>query len=476
MSDATPLAPSTRIIYAVFDYVGQHKTRIVAAGVALAVAVLLASGVYVVKKEERGVRVRFGKVVTAVVEPGLHYRLPLVERAHVRKVMRIERQRIASQGGDAGTAAFTILSGDTNLLEIDLVVQYRIDNLKNYLYVSSDPHRLLAMVTREQLVDIVGRNYVDLIFTQNRDYIERHLTAHTVEQLADHGIGLEVVSLNIVEVRPIEETLAAFRDVNDAIAERMQAVSIANRLREQLLAHTRGQAEALLLYAKAKAQERVVQARASSTVFTALLGEYREQPEQVAITRYWQRMRTIFAPAHLAAVNPNAESAIEINMLDGVAAHPPTALPADATVAAGRSDRMADRPLLPALRPPGMHTIETLGADNPLLDGQFHEPLTERDHGAANPRSLLFDTPSIFTHRHVITRRPAAARPPAEPPSVVAAPHDQVEGVAEGAPATVEHAVEPAPTEPEPAAQVTGEQPSEVPPSTTEKGEYGANE
>ena len=468
MSDGTPPAPSTRIIYAVFDYAGQHKTRILAAGVALAVAVLLASGFYVVKKEERGVRVRFGKVVTAVVEPGLHYRIPLVERAHVRKVMRIERQRIASQGGDAGTAAFTILSGDTNLLEIDLVVQYRIDNLRNYLYASSDPHRLLAMVTREQLVDIVGRNYVDLIFTQNRDYIERHLTEHTVEQLADYDIGLEVVSLNIVDVRPIAETLPAFRDVNDAIAERMQAVSNANRRREQLLAHTRGQAEALLLSAKAKAQERVVQAQASSTVFTALLDEYREQPEQVAITRYWQRMRTIFAPARLAAVNPNAESAIDINMLDGIAAYPPTALPADAMVAAGPGE-MADRPLLPSLRPPGMHTIETLGADNPLLDGQFHEPLTERDHGAVHLRSLLFDTPSIFTHRHVVTRRPAAAaRPPAEPPSVLAVP--------DSAPAAAEDGAEPAPTEPEPAARITTEQPSEQPPTTAEKGEYGANE
>ena len=150
-------------------------------------------------------------------------------------------------------------------------------------------------------------------------------------------------------MRPIAETLPAFRDVNDAIAERMQVVSDANRRREQFLARTRGQAEALLLNAKAKATERVVQARASSTVFTALLGEYREQPEQVAITRYWQRMRTIFAEAHLAAVNPDADSTIDINMLDGIATYPPTALAADAMAAAG-PDEVADRPLLPTLQ------------------------------------------------------------------------------------------------------------------------------
>ncbi len=475
MSDATQLPPSTRIIHAVFDYAGKHKTRILALGVALALLMLVASGFYIVKKEERGVRVRFGKVVTAEVEPGLHYRIPLIERVHVRKVMRIERQLIASQGGASGSAAFTILSGDTNLLEIDLVVQYRIENLRDYLYASSDPHRLLAMVARERLVDIVGRNFVDLIFTQNRDYIQRHLTEGTAFHLEQYGIGVEIVSLNIVDVRPIAETVAAFRDVNDALAERMQAVSNAHRLREQLLARSRGQAEALLLSAKAKAVERMVQARASSTAFSALLGEYRVQPEQVAITRYWQRMRTIFAEAHLAAVNPDAESTIDINMLDGIAAYPPTAVPPD-VMAAAVPDESADRPLLTTLRPPGMHTIETVDADKPLLDGQFHEPLAERDHGAAHPRSLLFDTPSIFRHRHVVTRRIQPAAPtPAGVPSAAVEPADQVKDAAAAEPAAAEPAAEPAPTDPEPTPQ-SKEQPSVEAQRVSNKGDYGTNE
>ncbi len=462
MSDGAPLPPSTRAIYAVFDYVAAHKTRILAAAVAMAVAAVLASGFYAVKKEERGVRVRFGKVVAAVVEPGLHYRIPVVEQVHVRKVMRIERQRISSQGDAAGALAFTILSGDTNLLEIDLIVQYRIDDLKKYLYASSDPHRLLTVVAREQLVDIVGSNFVDLIFTQNRDYIQRHLTEWIAEHLTDYDIGLEIVSLNIVEVRPIGETLAAFRDVNDAIAERMQTVSEANRQQEQLLAHTRGQADALVLSAKAKARERVLQARAGATAFSALLDEYRSQPVPVAITRYWQRMRTIFADAHLAAVSPGAEANIDVNMLDGITAYPPAAMPPDRMTAAGRADEAADRPLLPTLRPPGMHTIETVEADKLLLDGQFHEPLTERDHGAAPPRSLLFDDPSIFTHRHITGVR-RAGQPAAEQPSVAAHAAAQVTGVDTGQ----------APTDQAPAAQPTVEQNATDPPPAPDESAQG---
>ena len=45
--------------------------------------------------------------------------------------------------------------------------------------------------------------------------------------------------------------------------------------------------------------------------------------------------------------------------------------------------------------------METVDADRHLLSGQFHKSGTERDHlSTASPRSLIFDTPSIFPHRH----------------------------------------------------------------------------
>ena len=51
--------------------------------------------------------------------------------------------------------------------------------------------------------------------------------------------------------------------------------------------------------------------------------------------------------------------------------------------------------------PPYIHQFETTRSDKPLMQGQFHKRRSERDHArVANPRSLIFDTPSIFSHRH----------------------------------------------------------------------------
>ena len=422
-------APSTRAIHGSFDFVGRNWRRILSIAAAVALAGLLASGFYVVKKEEQGVRTRFGKVVDADIGPGVHYRFPVVESVHIRPVKRIARRAIASKSGD--TVNFTILSGDTNLLEVDVAVQYRINNLRSYLFASAEPEKLLTVLVREGLVDAIGQNFIDLIFTSNRSIIEHHLFEDAAERVAGYGIGLELAALTIVDVRPIDETVAAFRDVNDAIAERAQAESEANRKRERFLARSRGQAEALVLTARARADERIRQAQSAAEAFTALLTEYRNRPAQVAITRYWQRMRTIFAEASLAAVNPGDASTIEINMIDGAGAVP-AGLAVGAPPAVGR--RVEDQALAASTARRDLHADRDSEMEQLTMDGRFHDRRAERDHvSAASPRSLIFDSPSIFGHGHVGRAGPVLERPPEQKPLVETIPEERQESAdAEG--------------------------------------------
>ncbi len=405
MNDDRPLPPSTRIIYSVFDAVCRYdRTRLLWGISALIIASVMASGFYVIKKEEQGVRLRFGKVVEAVVEPGVHYRLPFIEKVHIRKVKRIISSLLTD---GAETTHLTMLSGDTNLLEVDITLQYRIDSLRSFLFTAFDPKKLMVMLAREELINIVSQNFIDLVLTSNRSIIQDHLFNEVTKQLESLDIGIELIALNIVDVRPIEETLAAFRDVNDAISERIQAISNANIRKEKLIARTRGQAEALILDAKAKARERTTQAQSSASAWSALLAEYRRDPAQVAITRYWQRMRTIFAEASLSAVNPGNEANIEINLIDGLAAPMPAHISAIPTAPSKTGHEPLDRPLLSTVAP-NIHAIEKSDEDKLLLDGQYHAPDTERDHKSLpgdrpsiKPKSLIFDTPSIFSHSDV---------------------------------------------------------------------------
>ena len=411
-------APSTRIIHAVFDYMRGRKTALLAAVAAVAVLALLADGVYIVKKEEQAVLTRFGKVVDPKVLPGIHYALPFVERAHVRKVTRIARRGVGTRD-ETGKAAFSILSGDANLFEADVALQYRIGNLKSYLYATVDPQAVLTLVVRERLIEIMGKHFIDLIFTTNRDIIQTLLFKETSAYLKDHDIGIELLALNIVDVRPIEETVAAFRDVSDAIAEGIQSVSDANRRMEKLLARSRGQAEAVVMNARARARERRLQAESSATIFADLLVAYRSQPSSVTVTRYWQRMRNIFREATLSTVNPGDASSIDVNMVEGfvpgVGRAPAAAVPAAPT----RRNLAGARRALSTVSEGSGHGFENVDSDRFLMDGRFHSARGERHHlSTAKLRSLIFDDLSIFSHRHVAPTSVAAAAERNEAPLV----------------------------------------------------------
>ena len=411
------LQPSTRVIYAAFDFYRRNRGRILLGILGIGLLVFLGSGFYVVKKEELGVRTRFGRVVDDNVQPGWHYIVPLIEKTQVRKVLRIDAYQVASREG--GTANFTILSGDTNLLEVTIAIQYRIDNLRNYLFASSDPVQILTMLAREELVSIIGQNFIDLILTLNRNLIQGHLEQSIAEELERNDIGLELVALNLVDVSPIEETRAAFRDVSDAIADKAQTISNANRQSERFLARSRGQAEAMLMDARAKAMARVTQAGSSAKAFLELLAEYRKSPTQVTITRYWQRMRTIFRDASLSAVNPGASSTIDINMIDGLAGttppeifQPPEERPLLAATTSGARDET--------------HSLETVASDKFLISGQFHSRSAERDDiSAARLQSLIFDMPSVFSHRGVKSSAAPAARQANTAPMVETIPEEE---------------------------------------------------
>ena len=412
---AEALAPSTRVIYATFDYVGEHKARIAAWVAAVAVLAVLASGIYVVKKEEQAVLTRFGKVVDAEVRPGIHYAFPIIEQAHVRKVMRIARRNVATRD-DGGNVSFSILSGDTNLFEVDVALQYRIGNLRNYLYATVDPETVLALVVRERLIDIMGRTFIDLIFTNNRDVIQARLFDDAVGYLEANDIGIELLALNIVDLRPIDETVAAFRDVSDAIAESIQTVSDANTRMERLLARSRGQADAVVTNAGIKARERRLQAVSGAKAFSDLLAAYRSQPSSVTVTRYWQRMRGIFRDATLSAVNPGDASVIDINMIEGFVPGVGGVAGVPVAAAAPRESLAGARVSLSTASEKGAHGLEDVESDRFLVSGRFHSSRGERHHlGIANPRSLLFDDLSIFGHRHVAPTPVAAAAERNEP-------------------------------------------------------------
>lgn len=392
------LPASTRIIYTTFDFIGQYWPRILFIAIVVVVLAGLSTGLFVVKKEEQGIITRFGKVVNAEVNPGLGYAIPMIEKVHIFPVKRIISKQISSNQDSSET--FTVLSGDTNLLEVTLNLQYTIIDLRKYLFVVADPDLLLSRIARENLIEEFGNNFVELIFTNNRQHIEQELQVVIQDRANVLGLGIEINALSIVELSPIEETVAAFRDVNDAVAEKLQVESDAERKRQRRIARSRGQAQAIVLDARAKAHTRRQQAQSTANIFLNLLEQYRNNPEQVAITRYWDRMRTTLQEARLTSINSAEDLVVDINMIDSVAM-PVNLAMADEPFTSSESPPMDVLDRSTATLPP-TPTSDHAEVDRLTMDGRAHDTKSELDHlSTANARSLIFDTSALFKHAHI---------------------------------------------------------------------------
>ncbi|MFW6108520.1 MAG: heavy metal translocating P-type ATPase, partial [bacterium] len=138
----------------------RRRWRIAGAGAGLALAAWLLSGVHVVRVGEVGVVQRFGQVVTPVEGPGLHVRLPWPFGRH-RRVRQAEARRVeigfrTVPGAFAEPPAYewnvqhrggryqrvepeaVVWTGDENLVDVNLVVQYRVSEPLTALFTLGD--------------------------------------------------------------------------------------------------------------------------------------------------------------------------------------------------------------------------------------------------------------------------------------------------------------------------------------------------
>ena len=177
----------------------------------LAAAYVL-SGVYIVQWDESGVVRRFGEVINADVSPGIHYRLP----APFEEVTLVKADNIQK----FETGVQELLSGDTNLVNVNMSVHYRVSNTANYILNVSDTKTLLQASATTSIRSIIGESKIDYILTEGKAEIEK--TAITLLQNAMdlNGTGIEIVGIQLIEASPPASVVASFQDLATARQDR----------------------------------------------------------------------------------------------------------------------------------------------------------------------------------------------------------------------------------------------------------------
>ncbi len=279
------------------------------AGIVLA---YLASGLFFVRPDERGVVRWFGRP-GRVVPPGLHYALPRpfcrVDRPRTEELRRVhaglppaDRQAITRGDMEAivRTSGTDLLTGDVNILKATLIVQYHVDDPRAYLFTTEAPDALIRRVVESLLVEELAGRPVDEALTAEKARLQTRVLERSQETLDRFGAGIRLISANLDAIAPPRAIVDAFQDVVSAQkdAERLVDEAVADGNRR--VAEARGLAVESEEAARGYRTARLARARGEAARFQSLLAEYRLEPEVVRerlllerLERILPRLRTV---------------------------------------------------------------------------------------------------------------------------------------------------------------------------------------
>lgn len=270
------------------------------------ILVWLASGVYVVGPGEVGVVLQFGRQV-AVTQPGLNYRLPRPIQNHyivnVRSVRSTEigYRTVSQRSGQTAVqrvpAEALMLTGDENIVEVQLFVQYIVQDPVKFLFRARDPEATLAAAAEVALRSVVGRNTIDHTMTEGRVEVQAQVAEYLQRLLDEYETGLLATEVRLLVVDAPDQVRNAFHDVVRAWEDRERMTQEAQGYREDIIPRARGEAQEIVRSAEAYAERRVLMAQGEAARFLSVLGEYKLAPEVTRDRLFLETMEDVLAEA-----------------------------------------------------------------------------------------------------------------------------------------------------------------------------------
>ena len=286
----------------------------------IALVLWLLTGIYVVGPDEVGVVQTFGKYSRAA-QSGLNYHFPYpIETVKTPKVTEVKRIEIGFRSVGKNQYQTVereslMLTGDENIVDAEMIVQYKIKDPEAYLFNFIKPELTVREASEASLRTVVGRHNIDEALT-SRKFMIQEKTKELVQNILDkYNTGILVVAVQLQDVSPPQQVIAAFKDVASAKEDKNKMVNQAEGYRNDIIPKARGEAQSMIREAEGYKKARIARAEGDVAKFSAVLKEYRKAKGVTETRMYLETMEEIL-PKIEKIIIPDAKSGNLINLLN----------------------------------------------------------------------------------------------------------------------------------------------------------------
>src|SRR5271166_7080351 len=261
--------------------------------------VWIGSGVYRVDAQERAVILRFGKHVDTT-GPGYNWHLPWpIERSIIVNVSQVF----------SITEDSSMLTADTNLVEVHSAVQYTQPDALKFLFQVRGVEETLTQVSESAMREAVGQASLDkaLAFDPSITDHARILLQRTLD---NYDMGIRIISVTLGDVVVPEPVQDAQRDAIKADKDRQRYQQDAETYRNDVVPRARGAAAKEVLDAEAYRLQVLAVAQGETSRFDQVLGQYDHAPAVTRERMYLETMENVYKNSRKVIVDTKGSNSM----------------------------------------------------------------------------------------------------------------------------------------------------------------------
>ena len=270
----------------------------------------LASGFYIVDASQRGVVLRFGKLIETT-EPGPRWHLPYpvesVEIVNLSQVRTVEvgyRENVKNKM----LKESLMLTDDENIIDIQFAVQYFLKDPGAYLFNNRAPDENVRQSAETAIREVVGRSKMDFVLYEGREQVAAETTKLMQDILDRYQSGILVSKLTMQNAQPPEQVQAAFDDAVKAGQDRERQKNEGQSYANDVVPKAKGAAARLMEEAAGYKQSVIANAEGDASRFKQILAEYEKAPLVTRERMYLDMMQQIMTSSSKVMIDQKSSN------------------------------------------------------------------------------------------------------------------------------------------------------------------------
>lgn len=272
-----------------------------------------------VNSEQQAAVYRFGKLQDKILNPGIHFALPYpIDSVEIYNTDTISKVTIGYKSqvntdnvwteSHQGEEYILLLGEGNEVVSINLRLEYKIKDLKQYLTTTSSPEAVMEALAYELVTDKTIETNLTSLMSADRDEFSADFKQKLSDMLEERNLGLQVVAVILESIHPPVDIASAYQALISAEIQAQEYIAKAEAAATVKIAEAESTRDTTVSNAQVSYEEKNAKAQSSIKEFLACVEAYNGAPDAYKFHKYMAAVREAYGNANLVIVGEDVDT------------------------------------------------------------------------------------------------------------------------------------------------------------------------